>query len=361
MRSMDWSDNGLLVGTHASEIVVVRGTAAECEVVVRGHAQRVFSAGAAQHVAPDTDDATEIGALRAVAVPLQRALCATGGDDGVVRLWDLRSHALLSSRIVHMPVSSLTFDESNTDVARLAVGFEDGSWEVVQVRVPFGTDTSSSTLAGVAEHAHNTSDRPSRRVTDMRFSPDERWLALASADAVIYLYDSANGYSLVARSYGHTSSIVHLDWSATSDVIRSNDQGHELRFWDAPSGQAITAASACRDLPWASARVTLGYHCQGIFRSSADGTGVHAVDRSYDSSLLVTADDLGQLNLFRYPCVRAETCARSNRKSFAAHASAVLSCCWACNGPRPDEEYVISAGGYDLTLMQWRRIRKAES
>ena len=107
---------------------------------------------------------------------------------------------------------------------------------------------------------------------------------------------------------------------------RSNDLGHELRFWDAPSGEPITNASACRDLPWASARVTLGYHCQGVYRNAADATSVHAIDRSAGGELLATVDDLGQVSLLRNPCVRLsgdpEKPGAPNRRSFAAHASA---------------------------------------
>ena len=40
---------------------------------------------------------------------------------------------------------------------------------------------------------------------------------------------------------GHSSAITHLDWSAASDVLRSNDLGHELRFWDVPSGKLLLA------------------------------------------------------------------------------------------------------------------------
>ena len=90
-------------------------------------------------------------------------------------------------------------------------------------------------------------------------------------------------------------------------VLRSNDLGHELRFWSMPAGEPITVSRFYRDLPWVSATVTLGYHCQGIYRYRADGTGVHAVDRSADQQLLVSADEIGQLNLFRYPCVKGET------------------------------------------------------
>ena len=92
--------------------------------------------------------------------------------------------------------------------------------------------------------------------------------------------------------------MTRIDWTTSSDVLRSNDLGHELRFWDCPTGAALQP-SVCRDLPWASARVTLGYHCQGIYRSAADATSVNAADRSTSGDLLATVDDLGQVSLFR--------------------------------------------------------------
>ena len=140
-------------------------------------------------------------------------------------------------------------------------------------------------------------------------------------------------------------------------MLRTNDLGHELRFWSMPAGEPITVSRFYRDLPWVSATVTLGYHCQGIFRYRADGTGVNAVDRSADQQLLVSADEIGQLNLFRYPCVKGETPVASNRRSFFAHSSAALGCRWVGDGPTPppDGQRVVSIGGFDLTLMQWRR------
>ena len=138
-----------------------------------------------------------------------------------------------------------------------------------------------------------------------------RVLAVGSADAQIALVDAAAGWVEVARCAGHSSAITQLDWTDDGYVLRSNCLGHELRFWDvdpdelraSATGEQITLASACRDLRWASFGVTLGWHCQGIYASAADGTGVHGVDRSDDGALLATADAYGQVNLLRYPCV----------------------------------------------------------
>ena len=170
----------------------------------------------------------------------------------------------------------------------------------------------------------------------------------------------SSGYQPVGRCCGHSSAVTRIDWTTSSDVLRSNDLGHELRFWDCPTGAALQP-SVCRDLPWASARVTLGYHCQGIYRSAADATSVNAADRSTSGDLLATVDDLGQVSLFRNPCVRLSgdpnDRTAANRRSFFAHASAALDCQWVQMGG--EEELVLSAGGYDLSLLQWKRVRRS--
>ena len=167
---------------------------------------------------------------------------------------------------------------------------------------------------------HHVELRHPRRLQPGVAEPRHR--GVGRADAQIALVDAAAGWVEVARCAGHSSAITQLDWTDDGYVLRSNCLGHELRFWDvdpdelraSATGEQITLASACRDLRWASFGVTLGWHCQGIYASAADGTGVHGVDRSDDGALLATADAYGQVNLLRYPCV-----ARPPRGGRATH------------------------------------------
>ena len=208
----------------------------------------------------------------------------------------------------------------------------------------------SSGSALTLELARSSLHEARRRVTAARFSPSGEWLALGCADATIYLHDTRGHFAEVARCRGHSSAITSLDWTADSFVVRSNCSSHELRFWDVPSGVQITLASACSNLTWASAGVTLAWHSQGIFHKGADGMGVRAADRSADGTLLATTDDLSLVNLHRYPCVQPETKAQPNRRTFAAHASAALGCRWIGN------DALVTVGGHDLCVMQWARI-----
>jgi len=284
-------------------------------------------------------------------------------------------------------VSALGFDhetEGDGVSLRLAVGTAQGGWQVHRLSLAQGAHQMA--VHPTAEHAYVPSPEggggPTRRVTEVRFSPDRQWLAVGGADAVIYLYDTERGYApsqrccglvrvrararvrvrarvrgsvptrtlarALTRCCGHSSAITHLDWDVHSCVLRSNCLGHELRFWDAPSGQQIGHASACRDLEWASFGVTLGWHCQGIFLGRADGTGINGVDRSPDGTLLATVDATGGVNLHRYPCVQPEQ-GKPNRSSFYGHASSALACGWA-------GDQLLSIGGLDLCLFQWERV-----
>jgi len=63
-----------------------------------------------------------------------------------------------------------------------------------------------------------------------------------------------------------TSFITHLDWSISSDVIRTNDGSYELLYYSIPDGkQNKNGASAYRDTEWATNSCVLGWAVQGIW------------------------------------------------------------------------------------------------
>ena len=100
-----------------------------------------------------------------------------------------------------------------------------------------------------------------------------------------------------------------------------------------------------RDAQWATWTCTLGWPVQGIWPAEADGTDVNAVDRSSDQSTLVTADDFGRVNLFRYPCVSP----LDAHRSYVGHSSHVTNTTFTFGG-----RYVITTGGNDKCVFQWR-------
>ena len=179
----------------------------------------------------------------------------------------------------------------------------------------------------------------------MVYSPDGRKLAVGSHDNNIYIYD-ANNYTLLGKCTKHNSFIVSVDWSADGKYIRSVCGAHELLFFSGETYQQDTnGASNTKSVVWNTNRAKYGWLVDGIFPSGTDGTHINSVEFSKDNSLIATGDDYGLVNLFRNPC-------RGGAKpiSLRGHSEHVVRVTF-----HRDDQYIFSVGGYDQTLMQWKR------
>jgi WD40 repeat protein len=179
----------------------------------------------------------------------------------------------------------------------------------------------------------------------MEYSPDGSKLAVGSHDNKIYVYD-ANSYKLLGKCTKHNSFIVSVDWSLDGSYLRSVCGAHELLFFTSedcnqdPSGATNTAA-----IEWKTHHAKYGWLVDNIFPSGTDGTHINGVDFSKDKTLIATGDDYGLVNVFRNP-------ARGGAKpiSLRGHSEHVVRVLFHKN-----DTYLFSVGGYDQTLMQWKR------
>jgi echinoderm microtubule-associated protein-like 6 len=133
----------------------------------------------------------------------------------------------------------------------------------------------------------------------------------------------------------HNSVINHLDLSADGRFMQSNCSAYELLFCDTHTGKQITSASELKDVKWASWTCTLGWPVQGIWAGGMDGSDINAVARSHSGHLVATADDLGKVNLLRYPAVKSG----SGSVAYAAHSSHVMNVRWTTA-----DEFLLSCG-----------------
>lgn len=179
----------------------------------------------------------------------------------------------------------------------------------------------------------------------MEWSPDGRYLAVGSHDNMIYIFE---GTSIKFTLRGHSSFIVAMDWSQDSTYLRSNCGAHEILYWtisDDGASQDKNGRSNTTGTAWASKHTKFGWHVDGIFPSGCDGTHINGVNGSSDGALLLTGDDFGLVNVFRDPCRNG-----SKPVSYRGHSEHVVRVAFS-----PDDAYVFSVGGYDQTLMQWRK------
>ena len=68
-----------------------------------------------------------------------------------------------------------------------------------------------------------------------QFSPDGRYLAVGSHDKKVYVF----AFPTMERHCSLTTStdfVSHLDWSADSRYLRTNDGSYELLYYDVATG-----------------------------------------------------------------------------------------------------------------------------
>lgn len=101
-----------------------------------------------------------------------------------------------------------------------------------------------------------------------------------------------------------------------------------------------------RDVDWLSWTCELGWPVQGIFMPSSDGADVNTVDRSNNGDIIATGDTFSKIRLMRYPALK-----KVKANEYVGHCSHVMNVRWM-----PNDSHLISVGGNDCTIFQWRHV-----
>ena len=80
--------------------------------------------------------------------------------------------------------------------------------------------------------------QPTSNLVCSAFSPDDRWLALASTNYVIQLLDTSNG-QLAVEMHGHTNVITMLAFSDDGGLLVSGSRDRTARIWRLPTGELV--------------------------------------------------------------------------------------------------------------------------
>ncbi|NWQ79104.1 EMAL1 protein, partial [Columbina picui] len=256
----------------------------------------------------------------------------TCGHDKHITLWDATTHRPIWNKIIEDPAQSSGFHPSASVVA---VGTLTGRW--------FVFDTETKDLVTVHTDGNE-------QLSVMRYSPDGNFLAIGSHDNCIYIYGvSENGrkYTRIGKCSGHSSFITHLDWSVNSQYLVSNSGDYEILYWIPSACKQVVSVETTRDIEWDTYTCTLGFHVFGVWPEGSDGTDINAVCRSHGRKLLSTGDDFGKVHLFSYPCSQF----RAPSHVYGGHSSHVTNVDFLC-----EDTHLISTGGKDTSIMQWRVV-----
>lgn len=183
---------------------------------------------------------------------------------------------------------------------------------------------------------------------DIKFSPDGTSFATACRDMNIYLYQWPNDISNFKKPkvlQGHSSRVLHLDWSRDCEYLQSNSSDYEVLYWHAESGCQILSSAALRDVEWETWTCPFGFPVMGIWPEGADGTDINTCSRSTNFKLVATGDDFGEVKLFRFPSVKL----KSENHVGVGHSSHVTNVRFLSN-----DAGLITVGGKDCSVMQWK-------
>ncbi|XP_065115366.1 echinoderm microtubule-associated protein-like 6 isoform X2 [Paramisgurnus dabryanus] len=308
IRSVCWRADRILAGTQDSEIfeVMVRDRDKPL-LIMQGHSE---------------------GELWALDLHPKQPLAVTGSDDRSVRLWSLSEHTLIARCNMEEAVRSVSF---NNDGSQLALGMKDGSFTVLRVR-------------DMTEVVH-IKDRK-EVIHELKFSPDGSYLAVGSNDGFVDIYAVAQRYKKVGECSKSTCFITHLDWSVDSRFLQTNDGAGERIFYRMPTGKFLPKEEA-KGIHWMTWTCVLGAEVNGIWPKYSNVNDINSVDANYSSAVLVTGDDFGLVKLFRFPCLKKA----AKFKKYIGHSAHVTNVRWS-----HDLQWVLSTGGADHSVFQWRFI-----
>ncbi|MEE6493639.1 hypothetical protein FKM82_016906 [Ascaphus truei] len=271
----------------------------------------------------------ELWGLAAHALKPQFLTC---GHDKQITLWDATSHRPIWNKIIEDPAQSSGFHPTGSVVA---IGTLTGRWFVL--------DTETKDLVTVHTDGNE-------QLSVMRYSPDGNFLAIGSHDNYIYIYaanENGRKYGRIGKCSGHSSFITHLDWSVNSQYLMSNSGDYEILYWIPTACKQVVSVETTRDIEWATYTCTLGFHVFGVWPEGSDGTDINAICRSIDKKLLATGDDFGKVHLFSYPCSQF----RAAGHAYGGHSSHVTNVNFLY-----EDGHLISTGGKDTSIMQWRVV-----
>lgn len=304
IRSLALGQDSILVGTKNSEILEVQKSG-EISVLIQGHME---------------------GELWGLAVHPNRQLIVTASDDGTVRLWNLNSHSLHALINIGRPVRCAAFSH---DGKVIAVGLKDGTFFVI----------NAETFEKIVSYSHRKEE-----LSDVRFSPNGKYLAVASHDNFVDIYNVLN-QKRVGICKGASSYITHIDWDEMGKLIQLNTGDREVLYFEAPRGkQQLISKEDASEITWDTWTCVLGDSCRGIWPPYTDVTDVNAANVSRDGDVIATGDDFGFVKLFKYPSPGKN----AKCKQYVGHSAHVTNVRFTYDGSK-----LVSTGGADLSIMVW--------
>ena len=329
-RALDRNGSTILVGTRDGTITEISSDGSQAKLMESHNDGEVWGliVDSNNHLIVSTGDDNQVKVWNAQ----QRKCVGTGTLDrvkGEVRKAGYGASTLATTGC-NQQARGLGFNTSN---GHIAIGHNDG-----RVTIRSGVKALDNIVATLTDSKE--------WIEVIHYSPDNSKLAVGSHDNMVYIYDVGNNYRLLHTLRGHSSFITALDWSVDGSAMHTTCGAYELLFWNIETGKQETAgATKFADEQWAQWSTPLGWPVKGIFGTIVDYSHINRVHRSPDGRMVATGNDWGLVEVFGFPNSEG-----AKSVAYRAHSSHVTNVKWNQQG-----NYIASAGGYDQTVMHWKK------
>jgi len=174
---------------------------------------------------PDYLPPTPLGsgpATEAVAFsPNDRRLAAVG-DDGVIRIYNLRTGQYTVVRKTHAGLNDVDFSSDGRLLAAAGLAGQITVWSLKQRKVAYTTP-------------------PGPWIQTLRFSPDGKTIAAGNSSGDVDFWDAETGRQLPQHFASIGGSVNSLSFDPSGRRLMTTDGDGSIRLWDIPSGEPIGA------------------------------------------------------------------------------------------------------------------------
>lgn len=258
----------------------------------------------------------------------------TFGKDGLYMIWDTVDKKLIKVKNINFAGSCITY---SNDGKNIALGCENGYVTIIETN----NYVTIKTLK----------DRTDA-ISCIKFSPDDKYLAVGGADTDLIVYDVQKGFKFESKMVSHNTTVTKLDFSVDSVFIQSVDTNGRLLYNKTTEKKIFPKGKMSKDVVWSTWSLPAGMPVKGIWSGCYNEGDIKSIDimnYSNENRIAAIGDNYGNIKLFDFPSFKPN--ASYNR--FVGHSSCVSNVKFNAKG-----DHLFSIGSKDKTILQWKVINE---